>query len=398
MKTTPAVVTHMSQSGLAIVRSLGRRGIPVYAVDPDPGQPELRSRYAIPRICPRLATDEPAFIEYLVQLGKQIGTRAVLYPTGDRTVLAFSRHRAVLRPYYRFIMPEHEVISELVTKDGLDRIARRHGIPAPRTLLPASLDELGAAAGELAYPVLIKPVVSPSWCNPRVYEIIGDNAKVAVAEDRAQLLHLYERLAAIDPELVIQELIPGNDDQLFYVCIYCDASSQPVGMFAGQKLRLFPAHFGSASYVRSFHDPELLSLAVRMVRKVGYRGLCGIEFKRDARDGRYKLIEFNARFGLWDMLGEKVGVDLVELSYRDALGLPVEPRHEYRTGVAWVGLERDYGAFRTYHREGKLSLMEWLGSLLLARSYPFFSTDDPKPFFKTSLDFWRARLSLGKAA
>lgn len=387
-KLNPAIVSYMSPSGLALVRSLGRRGVPVYAVDSSPNEVGMGSRYCTPLVCPDVSTSEDAYIEFLLDLGKKLPEKGVLFPTGDRTVLAFSRHREELARHYAWRMPPHALIEQLVSKDGLDAIAREHDLPAPRTIVPRDLSELESLADDLEYPVLIKPALSPSWDNRDVYAIIGDNNKVVVASSRAELVSMYQKLAPFDARLTVQELIPGPDEELFYVCMYCDGSSEPVGLFAGQKLRLFPVHFGSASYAMTCWDPALVDVAVRTVKAVGYQGLCGIELKRDARDGQYKLIEFNARFGLWDMLGAKVGVDLAYMAYEDALGHPIQRSWSTQEGVSWVGLRRDFGAFRAYRREGKLSLSTWVRTVLGSDTYAVFSIDDPAPSLRMTLDFW----------
>jgi D-aspartate ligase len=378
----------MSSSGLALVRALGRRGVPVYAVDSSPTSVGMQSRYCTPLVCPDVATDEDAYIDFLVDLGKKLPEKGVLFPTGDRTVLAYSRHREALAPYFSWRMPPHSLIEQLVSKDGLDAIAREHGLPAPRTIVPRDIEELEALAGGLDYPVLIKPALSPGWDDSAIYAIIGDNNKVVVASSRDELLSMYKRLAPFEARMVVQELIPGPDQELFYVCMYCDASSEPVGLFAGQKLRLFPVHFGSASYVKTCWDPALVEVAVRTVKAVGYQGLCGVELKRDTRDGQYKLIEFNARFGLWDTLGAQVGVHLAHLAYEDAIGHGGQKSWSTQEGVSWLGLRRDFGAYRNYRREGTLSLPTWVRTVFGSDSYAVFSMDDPVPSLHVMLDFW----------
>ena len=48
--------------GLDVVRDLGRHGVPVLALDPDPAAIGLRSRYAAGRVCPSPLADEEAFL------------------------------------------------------------------------------------------------------------------------------------------------------------------------------------------------------------------------------------------------------------------------------------------------------------------------------------------------
>ncbi len=391
-KNTPAVVTYMSYSGLGIVRSLGRKGIPVYAVDSDPHKVGMQSKYCTPLICPDIKKSEDEFIRFFIELGKGFDKKAVLYPTGDSMVLAFSRHREKLSPYYHCLLPDDKLVRLLVSKDGLDAIAQKYNIPAPKTAFPENGLDVEAVSSDFQYPVILKPSLSPNWQTPEMYKVIGNNNKVVVAHSKDELLSYYNRIAAINKGMVIQEIIPGDDDQLYYVCVYCDEDAQPIGVFAGQKIRLFPIHYGSASFVKSLYDRELIDMSIEMVKNIGYKGLGGIEFKKDPRDGKYKLIEFNVRFGLWDMLGEKCGVDLAYMAYAGVTGKQVEQNSKYQTGVKWISIKRDYAAFRYYRRNSLLSLSQWVQSLKGPRSCAVFALDDLKPFLSTSYEYWKKKL------
>ena len=145
--------------------------------------------------------------------------------------------------------------------------------------------------------------------------------------------------------MIVQEVIPGEDERLAYCCFYVDRGRRPLAVFAGRKLRILPVQFGSATYVRSFHDPDLERVSLKLLSGTGYQGLGGVEFKKDSRDERYKLIEFNARFGLWDALAVRCGIDIPHMAYQDALERPVEPRTAYRDDVIWLDSQRDIRAF-----------------------------------------------------
>lgn len=380
----PAVITYMSSSGLALARSLGKRGVDVHVVDADAYALGMRSRYCTPHICPDVEASEEDYIAELVRIAESLPLRPVLFSTGDKTTLAISRHREVLGEHYHLNLANEELLSALITKDGLAELANRHGFAAPRTLTPMSVAHLEEASRELEYPVILKPSLSPCWLNPKVFPIVGRYAKVALADDRETLLHLYRQLIEVDPRLIVQEVIPGDDYELYYVCMYCDQNGEPLGIFAGQKVRVFPVHYGSATMVRSFHDPELINLATHMARTLRYQGLGGIELKRDPRDGQYKLIEFNARWGLWDGLSERCGVPLGYMAYLDTIGQTVSPTTSYCTGVIWVDALRDMLAFRAYAQEGLLALPQWLNSLRGPREYSVFSWDDLRPFVDVS--------------
>ncbi len=385
MNKRPAVVTPLDEHmGLDIARSLGKRGIPVYGIDPDPKAVGKSSKYCKLVTCPNPKTAEQDYMRFLIEWGRQLGHKAVLYPLDDDAALLCSREHHELQAYYEHVTPDYETIVKLSTKAGLAATARQHEIPAPQTIIPRNTQEVQAAAEHLAYPVLLKPIESVYWHTPQVAAMLrtstlSGRAKVVVCQSAEILLRTYRKIAAHDPRMVIQELVPGPDENLSYISFYLDRQSKPLAMFAGRKLRVLPIGFGSASYVRSFYDPDLEHIALRLLSGVQYKGLGGIEFKKDSRDGHYKIIEFNTRFGMWDGLGIRCGVDTPYIAYCDTLNLPVEPRPTYREGITWLDWQRDVRAFWMYRRQKQLTLRSWLRSLQGEKMWAIYSCDDWRP-------------------
>jgi D-aspartate ligase len=382
----PAVVTPLDEHmGLDIARALGKRGIPVYGVDSDQSAPGRQSKYVRFVHGPDPHKGETEFVHFLRELGGQLGERAVLYPLSDRHVLIVSRHRAALQEFYEFVMPDHETMERLTTKDGLQAVALETGIRAPQTLhVVENGNTIVDIAERVTYPVILKPVESTYWHKPEIasqlrHGLLSGRAKVVRCETAAELEQAYDRIAMHDNRLVVQEVVPGEDARLVYFAFYFDRDSRPLGIFAGRKHRVIPTGFGSASYVRSFYDEELKNTAFQLLQSVGYQGLGGLEFKRDPRSGEYQLIEFNTRFGMWDGLGARCGVDLAYIAYRDALRLPVEQVCDYREGVIWVDWQRDLRAAIEYRRKGELTFGEWLRSLRGEKMWAIYSRDDWRP-------------------
>ncbi len=386
MMQAPAVVTPLDEHmGLDIARSLAKRGIAVYGVDHDPAAP---GRYS--RCCRFVLGPDPKrnggadYVQFLVDFGRRLGSRSVLYPLSDEHVLLISRHRDVLQEHYDYVMPDHHTVERLLTKDGLLGIAQECNIPAPQTMIVRDGRDIEAIATHITYPAILKPTESTYWHTPQITRLLragplDARAKVILCQNADELLKAYHSIAAYDDRLVVQEVIPGEDSRLAYFSFCLDRQSRPIGLFAGRKHRVVPIGFGSASYARSCHDPELVEAGLRLLAATHYQGLGGIEFKRDPRDGQYKLIEVNVRFGMWDGLSVRCGVDLPYLAYRDAQCLPVEPQLSYRAGVAWIDWQRDVRASLAYWRRGQLSLAEWLQSLRGEKMWAIYSRDDWRP-------------------
>jgi D-aspartate ligase len=371
-------------AALGIARSLGRRGIPVYGIDSDPQAIGMFSRYLTACPLPNSDDSEENRLQYLIDLGKKLGEKAVLYPLRDDDVILCSRERDELQKYYLYVMPDHATITNLLTKDGLHQVARACDIPDPQMFLACNYDEIEGLADGLDYPVILKPVLSTSWLRPEIISLLRDDPlsgppKVALCRNAEELLQTYRKISVYDSQIIVQEVIPGEDERLTYFCFYLNRQSIPLAFFAGRKLRVLPVGFGSASYVRSFRDPELEEISFKLLSGASYQGLGGIEFKKDPRDERYKLIEFNARFGMWDALSTRCGIDIPYIAYCDALGWPAKAQHDYRENVIWVDLQRDIRAFVIYRRRKQLSFGDWLRSLRGEKDWAVYSRDDWKP-------------------
>jgi predicted ATP-grasp superfamily ATP-dependent carboligase len=110
-------------------------------------------------------------------------------------------------------------------------------------------------------------------------------------------------------------------------------------------------------------EPQLQTDCEAFLQKIGYRGFAGVEVKRDRRDGKFRLIEINPRFGLWDDLGAYIGADVGMSGYRDLIGEEVAPSRPRVMDYRWASFHRDLRAFFAYRREGLLTLSQWLRSL-----------------------------------
>ena len=78
---------------------------------------------------------------------------------------------------------------------------------------------------------------------------------------------------------------------------YCSANSDCRPAYTGIKLRSYPAHAGLTSLGCAVANDELATLVTALLAELSYRGLVDLDLRRDARDGQYKLLDFNPRLG-----------------------------------------------------------------------------------------------------
>ena len=178
---------------------------------------------------------------------------------------------------------------------------------------------------------------------------------------------------------MLQELyVPGDDDQILLAGTYHDARSRPLAVFTGRKLRQHPRGFGNTRAGESLWDQKVADLMLRLLAEFQYHGISDVEFKWDARDGSLKLMEINARQGLWATLATAAGVNLTYVAYRDAIGSPVTAPPQ-RDGVGWVDSIHDVPDSLREVRRHEIRLGDWLASLGGVRADAVLSLRDPAP-------------------
>ena len=90
-----AIVFSCHVNGLGIIRSLGRKGIPVLGLDYE-SNIGLFSRYCQSMHCPDPKKDKEGFVEFLIKIGPRFRERPVLFPTNDPWLMAISEYREEL--------------------------------------------------------------------------------------------------------------------------------------------------------------------------------------------------------------------------------------------------------------------------------------------------------------
>jgi predicted ATP-grasp superfamily ATP-dependent carboligase len=306
----PAAVVDVGWvNGLAAIRSLGRAGIRVLAVDHRPSALGFRSRYAEPFLGADPAADPKRFVASIRALGQ-----VVVFPTHDRELNLISEHLGDLEVLAPF--PGWDLLERVQSKRAQLAAAALAEVDAPRTHYPGSPREARDAAEELGLPVLVKPEHPIGFKQRFRKQAFHCSTLDEVAE-------AYTHAEEFAP--MIQELIPGGDDALYTVGSYLSREGLPLGVFSGRKLRQTPPGVGTCRVGEAVWMQETVDAAMRLLGEFGYFGLSQVEFKRDHRDGRFKLMEINPRLWQWHGLATACGVDLPLIAYEDLIGQAPTP-------------------------------------------------------------------------
>ena len=327
MRETAVVAEVGWVNGLAAVRSLGRAGLRVLALDHRPWALGFSSRYAEPLLAPDPAVDEQDFVDSLRELGDGFASPVPIFPTHDEHLNALSRHWDELSDRYRFPFPRWDVLEPIQSKRHQLETAARLGVPIPETRHPRTPDEARAAAEEVGYPVFLKPS-DPLEFKQRY------RRQAFMCGTAAELDDAYARMAPYEP--MLQEFVPGGDDELYTLGSHIGEDGEALGIFSGRKLLQTRHLMGSARVGVSVWVDDVVDQGLTLLRALGFHGLSQVEFKRDPRSGAYKLIEVNPRLWQWHGLAGACGVDLPVIAYRDLVGRRESPRRLSDEGKVWA--------------------------------------------------------------
>jgi predicted ATP-grasp superfamily ATP-dependent carboligase len=382
-----AFILHCHYNGLSIIRDLGRRGVPVLAVDTKRNV-GCYSRYAKYVQCPDPAHDESGFIDFVYHLAAQQEQKPVLIPTGDAWAMAISKHKKKLEEVAIPCVANWETVEMFLNKPNFIQWCQKHSFPVPDCWHIREADRIPANR----YPLALKPIARrKSSDNIKNLNIQGeyDRNRLVMVETHKELKLLLSKLHGANKHYFLQEYVPGLSDSMYTVGVYVDRSSQLKGAFSGHKLRGHPADVGDwrLGEVKKMPD-EVIELVGEICRDSGFHGIAEFEFKHDHRKNEYRLIEINPRSWSWVGITAYCGINLPWMAYADLAGIE-EPRYTRPSvpdgSVKYVRLLEDArNCLFRYKREGypewSLSFRRWLGSLKAEKLVTIeFAKDDLMP-------------------
>jgi D-aspartate ligase len=395
----PAIVMNMFYTGLGIARSLGKRGIPVIGLSAQRGGYGNLTRYADVRLCPDSRQQPEDLFDFLMQLGRGSSGRGIVFPTRDDDIAFLDRYREELGKYFVLAIASHSVVETCLDKWETHQWAQRVGISTPSAWIVNGVEDIRRIMGEVRYPCVLKPVASFDWHKGQNWTLVGGRKAIGV-DSRERLLEEYQAVSAAGQRVLVQEMVQGDDSQLFIAACFFNKESRLEAGFTARKLLQVPEGFGTGCIVQGVGCPEVLSLAERLLSAMRFTGIAEVEFKRNSSSGAFSLIEINAR--AWDQhrLGTCFGTDLIYLAYCEHAGLAAEPFAIERRldgspsnlkpggGVKWIA--EDAFAMEMLRR----LLRSWRSALAQLhaaqgrRIFAIWSGDDPLPFL-----MWLARFA-----
>jgi predicted ATP-grasp superfamily ATP-dependent carboligase len=289
-----------------------------------------------------------------------------------------ARYNEELSLHCRLWKSSYESLWQIVSKDNLYQIADSAGIDIIPAIKEPDYNELAEWSKNNAGPYFIKPF----------YEGIPGCAlqqKNIQLPDRESLLAYVSKNGS--KALVIQRLIKGGDGFIFDCYGLADENGTVRTIASHRRWRQFPPDLGTTSYgeiparIDDRSESTIFENTIKLVKRVKFHGIFGIEWLLDRQTGKFYLIDFNAR--PFSSVGHltKCGLNLPLLAYNELIGelkpdLKLQPtlKHKY-----WVDFYKDLETFNSLRKLKQISWMAWLKSLLRCRSFAYWDWHDPGP-------------------
>jgi len=376
-----AVVAGLDLNGLGVVRSLGQAGVRVVAIDTDLNKPTAATRYGSKLRVKALSG--PSFVEELLALRPRFASNPVLLLTQEGSVATVSAEREKLAGAYRFTMPEHALMEDLLDKLRFQALAEKHGFPIPQAVRLVR-GQPTDAVGLLGYPCALKPTTK----DPEYGKRFAKAYKVTSADE---VRELWSAMHDVVDEMIVQEWIEGGDSDVYFCLWYRAAADQPSLSFVGRKICQWPILVGGTASCMPAPEAaaELTALTDDFFAAVGFVGIGSMEYKRDPRDGRFYMIEPTVgRTDYQEEIATLNGVNIPFAAFRGELGLPLPPSRTVTPARAW----RDPFGYANARNAGASDPMLAISPTIKLHD-AYFRANDPMPFMALKMQSVQNRLS-----
>lgn len=370
-----AIVIGSGVVSLGVIIDLAADGIAVAHISPKADDVALRSRWSVEKIVLESGSDQAEQLLELLQNKSGVWGGACLLPTIDPMLRIVSQNLERITKNYVTPVLDWESLLPIVNKSLLYEKASLAGIPTPKILYVEDMANAAQWAGSVQYPVIIKPSQTPEF-------FAQFNAKVLVARNAEELTNHLDIVGQHELEVMISEIISGTQNDLKAYRCYINHDGQVIAEMCSEKVRSHPPEYGVGIVQRTIPMNEVLRQQGRtLLNALNFRGFATVEFKRDARDGKYKLMEINPRPSMVQRLFRKAGLNFAKLTVDDMMGRPVTGDYSYRPNVYCIHNSADIYHIKRFARRRLSGLREYFS--------PYFARDkvfllppirDPGPF------------------
>ena len=222
--------------------------------------------------------------------------KVIVLGAGDNYINMITKMRQKLAKNIIVPFISHELMDNLQKKDYFYELCEDVGVDYPDTVVVT--EEMGLDFEvPFSYPVILKSSESIHyWDYP-----FPEQEKVYTMDNREELNAMIQNIynAGYTESLIIQDMIPGNDEYMYVLTSYSNKQGKVTMMCLGHVLleEHTPLGKGNHAVIITEHNEELMKQAREFLERIDYVGFSNFDIKYDQRDGKYKFFEINTRQG-----------------------------------------------------------------------------------------------------
>ncbi len=240
-KNAAVVVNSGGANGYGVVVNLGRQGVPVFSVDSNPDNNTFFSKYASKIICPDYRTSREAFLSFLLDFGKSLKPKPILFVTNDLQLLCVLERKEEFEKYFYLPMASKQTVEKLVDKQLFYQELEKLKLPYAETYSPLDLEEVKEISRKIRYPFIVKPVQSKTFSKKFGNKCLEVNSS-------RELVDTYRKVALEEDRILVQKQIAGTERYLVYT--YFNSNSVPLAVSCYKKRRINPIDYGMPACAR----------------------------------------------------------------------------------------------------------------------------------------------------
>jgi len=372
--STPVILLGGSASTVAVARNLGRLGVHITASGPGRCR-TLHSKYcrtALP--VPAGKSSHEHWREILLSDQNPEMRGSIILAGCDEAVEFVEDNRDALKDWYILDDTDPELRRAMLNKQATITLARQAGVPTPNFWAIRSDEDVLRIRDEIHFPVMVKPI------NSQAFESDFGRKLFIIEEDFDEVCEKVALSRSRGHDVMVVEMIPGPDSLLSAYYTYRTPDGGYLYEYTLRAVRRWPVNRGGGTFHQSEWLPETAKMGRKLFNGIDWQGIANVEFKRDTRDGKLKIIEVNVRFTAPHRLVTGAGAPIDVIIYCHLTGQPCPTFKNYSQKLTLWNPIRDFLAFCELNRRGQLSFGDWLGSVLRQKFLlPYFSLDDPGP-------------------
>lgn len=251
------------------IRELSKKGYPIIACEFDNVSESERLGFFSKYVSERelIRCDEEGFCESVENICGDF--RPVLIPTNRKSLMNVINNRERLTKVCDFLVPSKESVSLADDKNTICNIAKKIGVPIPKTTSLSEHDSIEKMSECVSFPCIIKY---------RNGEAMGKKPadRYSVVYNREDFIREYTRMNEIDENPIASDYIKGHD---IGVAVVMDKNHEPISFLCYESLREYPISGGPTCFLKTIFDQKLLEYSVNLLKEIKFTGIAMLDFK-----------------------------------------------------------------------------------------------------------------------